>query len=141
MPEEERKLLVQQLNFFKSLKVISDKQKRYGVVSPDWYILVPVQYLHIEIFLRVNKFYPYSMKPIIWIVNHDHKEAHIDPDLKMSKFRHFTTFTKYSGDTLRGFFNTIINDIRYQDVPIERVTPNNILKFSYQNKEIDRPIV
>ena len=141
MNDEKRELLIEQLNYFKSLKIIKE-QKRYGIIKGNGEFLLPIEYLRAEIYLRANKLYPFSMKPIIWVVNHDHKEAHMGPDLKMSRFTHYSNlFGSHSGDTIRGIFNSLINNALYQDVHIERVTPENVMIYSYKNKEINRPIV
>jgi len=140
MNEKKRELLITQLNIFKQLKIYSDEQDRYGVILDD-HIVIPAQYLYAEIFLRANKYYPFNMKPIIWVVNHDHKEAYIGPNLKISRFNNFTSINKHSGTTFRGCVNDMFNSKLYQDIPIDRVDLENVMKLSFKNKENDRPII
>jgi len=134
MNEAKRELLVEQLNFFKTLKVIEDEQNRKGVIKENGEVLVPAEYAMAKICLRVNKFYPFTMKPVIWVLNHNHKEAHMGPNLKMSRF---TPYGEINGP-FRGFINNMINTtFFYQDVPIERVTSENIHIYSYKNRELN----
>jgi len=140
MSDELRELLIADLNYFKMMKIIRDEQERYGVKLEGGRTLVPTEYADAKIYLRANKYFPYSMKPIIWVLNHDHKEAHMGPELVMSRFTHYSSIYNDIG-TLRGILNNIINNIRYQDIPIERITPDNVMTFSFKNKEIHRPFV
>jgi len=139
MKKKKRDMLIQQLNYFKSLAVVQsatpdNDDNRYGVIAEDGSEVVPTKYRRAEIYLRVNRHFPFTMKPVIWVVNDDHKQAYIGPNLKEpTRFKNYTSlFDHNSGNSLSGFIGSVVDAILYEDIYIQRIEPEKVMTYSYK---------
>jgi len=131
MTSKKKELLLQQLEYFKSLQIVRNNNL-YGVKREDGSMAVSPDYKDAGIYLRINKFFPSLMRPVVWVVNDFNKEAYIGPELENNaKFKSYTALIgNSSGNGLIGFLRALRDDMLYDDIPISQVEPEQVLTYS-----------